>query len=108
MSARIGIGGPSLGEQWHNAQTMWVMTRSPQVTTLTGMTFLAQQTGTPMSREPPEEPTQHGETIDRAVPSQRMPSQQESASLAADSDSDSEEEQDDEPDWYPPPDVACM
>jgi len=59
-----------------------------------------------MSWELPEEPTQHGDEVDGGVPS-RMPGQQESASLGA-ADSDSEEEQDDEPEWYPPPDAACM
>jgi hypothetical protein len=107
MSARIVIGGLSLGEQWHNAQTMWGMTRSRWVTTLTGMTFLARRIATQMSWEPPEEPTQDWYEVGGAVPSQRMPSQQESASLAA-ADSDSDEEQADKPDWYPPPDVACM
>jgi hypothetical protein len=60
-----------------------------------------------MSWELPEEPTQHGDEVDGGVPSLRMPGQQESASLGA-ADSDSEEEQDDEPEWYPPPDAACM
>jgi hypothetical protein len=60
-----------------------------------------------MSWEPPEAPTQHGDEVDGGVPSHRMPSQQESASLGA-ADSDNDEEQDDEPEWYPPPDAACM
>src|SRR5437870_7926807 len=53
-----------------------------------------------MSWELPEEPAQHGDEVDGDVPSQRMASQQESASLGA-AGSDSEEAQNHEPEWYP-------
>ena len=71
------------------------------------MGLAARRNGTQMSWERTDEPTQHGDEIDGAIPGQRAPSQHEPASQTA-TDSNSEEEQDDEPEWYPPPDAACM
>ena len=68
-----------------------------------GLGLAARRNGTRMSWDVPDEPTQHAQDVDEGAAVLRAPNQHESMTLEPD-----EQDIDDEPEWYPPPDEACM